>query len=83
MAATVTGFLNFIVTLGAAFVQQFVGWLIKIMWDGQMADNGLPQYRVDDYQNAMIVVILISLTSFVLAFFLPDKNPDYLPQESR
>lgn len=83
VAATVTGFLNFIVTLGAAFVQQFVGWLIKIMWDGQMADNGLPQYRVDDYQNAMIVVILISLTSFVLAFFLPDKNPDYLPQESR
>lgn len=83
VAATVTGFLNFIVTLGAAFVQQFVGWLIKIMWDGQMADNGLPQYRVDDYQNAMIVVILISLTSFVLAFFLPDKNPDYLPQENR
>ena len=83
VAATVTGFLNFIVTLGAAFVQQFVGWLIKIMWDGQMADNGLPQYRVDDYQNAMIVVIFISLTSFVLAFFLPDKNPDYLPQESR
>jgi sugar phosphate permease len=83
VAATVTGFLNFIVTLGAAFVQQFVGWLIKIMWDGQIADNGLPQYRVEDYQNAMIVVILISLTSFVLAFFLPDKNPDYLPQESR
>ncbi|MBX3457298.1 MAG: MFS transporter [Candidatus Paracaedibacteraceae bacterium] len=83
VAATVTGFLNFIVTLGAAFVQQFVGWLIKIMWDGQMADNGLPQYRVEDYQNAMIVVIFISLTSFVLAFFLPDKNPDYLPQESR
>ena len=83
VAATVTGFLNFIVTLGAAFVQQFVGWLIKIMWDGQIAGNGLPQYRVEDYQNAMIVVIFISLTSFVLAFFLPDKNPDYLSQESR
>ncbi len=82
VAATVTGFLNFIVTLGAAFVQQLVGWLIKILWDGRMADNGLPLYRVEDYQQAMLIVIFVSLTSFVLAFFLPDKNPDYLRQES-
>jgi sugar phosphate permease len=83
VAATITGFLNFIVTLGAAFIQQLVGWLIKIMWDGKVAENGLPVYRVEDYQTAMIVVILVSMTSFILAFFLPDKNPDYLREKMR
>ncbi len=83
VAATITGFLNFIVTLGAAFVQQLVGWLIKIMWDGTVAENGLPVYRVEDYQTAMIVVIFVSTTSFILAFFLPDKNPHYLREKMR
>jgi len=83
VAATITGFLNFIVTLGAAFVQQFVGWLIKLLWDGRVAENGLPLYRVEDYQQSMILVIVISLTSFVLAFFLPDKNPHFLQADSK
>lgn len=83
VAATVTGFLNFIVTLGAAFVQQLVGWLIKVSWDGKLAATGLPLYKISDYQNAMVIVIGVSLTSFVLAFFLPDKNPDYLQSQTK
>ncbi|AIK97168.1 MFS transporter [Candidatus Odyssella acanthamoebae] len=74
VAATVTAFLNFVVTLGAAFIQQMVGGLIKWFWDGQITDNGLPLYQIDNYQNAMTLVILVSFLSFILAFFLPSQN---------
>jgi sugar phosphate permease len=74
VAATVTAFLNFVVTLGAAFIQQMVGGLIKWFWDGQITDNGLPFYQIGDYQNALILVILVSFLSFILAFFLPGQK---------
>ncbi|MBW8309487.1 MAG: MFS transporter [Candidatus Paracaedibacteraceae bacterium] len=74
VAATVTAFINFVVTLGAAFIQQMVGGLIKWFGDGQITNNGLPLYQIGDYQNAMSLVILISFLSFILAFFLPNQN---------
>lgn len=81
VAATVTGFLNFVVTIGAAFVQQMVGGLIKWFWNGETNNEGLPIYQVSDYQQALSLVIGISFLSFLLAFFLQDKNPSLKRQD--
>lgn len=82
VAATVTGFLNFVVTIGAAFIQQLVGVILKWLWDGQINDVGLPIYRVQDYQAALSLVILVSFSSFILAFFLKEKNPAFKRQDN-
>lgn len=82
VAATVTGFLNFVVTIGAAFVQQMVGGLIQWFWNGEVNSEGLPIYHVSDYQQALSLVIGISFSSFILAFFLQDKNPSFKRQDN-
>ncbi|WP_032112681.1 MFS transporter [Candidatus Paracaedibacter symbiosus] len=69
-AATVTGFINFIVTLGAAVVQKQIGQVLHMLWDGTLSDSGLPLYTVQDYQGAMSLVIISTLVSFILSFFL-------------
>jgi MFS family permease len=77
VAATVTGFLNFVVTIGAAFIQQLVGRLIKWFWTGETASSGLPIYQLKDYQYALTLIVLFVFSSVVLAFFLKDKNPAF------
>lgn len=74
VAGTVTGFINFIVCLGAAILQQQVGQVLNKLWDGTIGDNGLPLYTVANYQGAMMIVIIASLSSFVLSFFLVKEN---------
>lgn len=74
VAATVTGFINFIVTLGAAIVQKQIGHVLNLLWNGTIGENGLPLYTVQDYQGAMSLLIVSTLMSFVLSFFL-NKAP--------
>lgn len=74
VAATVTGFLNFIITLGAACMQKICGSALDWFWSGDHALNimgGDRLYSLSDYQSALLIVIAISLISVVLAFFLP------------
>ncbi len=77
IAATITGFLNFVVNLGAAFAQQIVGWVMKVLWDGTLSDQGMPIYKVSDYQIALSIVVAVSAVSFGVSFFLPNKNLNY------
>jgi predicted MFS family arabinose efflux permease len=71
VAATVTGFINFVVTMGAALIQQQVGFILNWFWDGVTLDSkGVPLYTVQDYQGALSIVILITFASFFLSFFL-------------
>ena len=70
IAATVTGFINFIVTLGAAFIQKQIGHLLHSLWDGTLTEAGLPFYTVQNYQGAMSILIGLTFGSFVLSFFL-------------
>lgn len=74
VAATVTGFINFIVTLGAAIVQNQIGHVLNALWNGTIGENGLPLYTVQDYQGAMSLLVVSTLISFVLSFFL-NKAP--------
>jgi sugar phosphate permease len=71
VAGTVTGFLNFVVTLGGALVQQQVGFLLNYFWDGVSVDlNNVPIYSTQDFQVALSTVIIFTLASFILSFFL-------------
>lgn len=74
VAATVTGFINFVTTLGAAVLQKQIGQVLNFLWDGTMGANGLPLYTLKDYQGAMSLLIVSTLISFVLSFFL-NKAP--------
>jgi MFS family permease len=74
VAATITGFLNFVVNIGAAIAQQIVGWVIKLLWDGAVDEMGTPVYRVSDYETSLTIVVIVSVIAFVTSFILPDKN---------
>lgn len=71
VAATVTGFLNFIITLGGAIVQKLLGSALDFFWSGEISVTGARIYNVFDYQNAFILVLLISCFSSILSLFLP------------
>lgn len=71
VAATVTGFLNFIITLGAATIQQGFGYALDWFWSGQLDAESGRIYALSDYQNALFIVILIASSSVFLSFFLP------------
>lgn len=71
VAATVTGFINFVVTLGAAIIQHQVGAILNWFWDGTTIDaKGVPIYSLTDYQGALAVLIGFAFTSFILSFFI-------------
>lgn len=70
VAASVTGFINFIVTLGAALTQKLIGYAINILWDGSISESGMPLYTLENYQTAMLFIIIMTFISFVLSFFL-------------
>lgn len=74
VAGTITGFINFIVTLGAAGAQKQIGYILNVLWDKTLGENGLPLYTIQDYQGAMSLIILATLGSFILSFFLT-KEP--------
>jgi MFS family permease len=74
VAATITGFINFIVTLGTAIVQKQIGYILHVLSKGKIGENGLPFYILQDYQEAMSLLVVLILLSFGLSFFL-DKAP--------
>lgn len=80
VAATVTGFLNFIITLGGAIMQKVFGSALDWFWDGQLTTEGVRFYTISHYKSTLSIIILISLSSFILAFFLPD---DVKPNETK
>ena len=71
VAATVTGFLNFIITLGAAAIQQVFGHALDWFWSGQLDAELGRIYALSDYQSALTIVIFIASSSIILSFFLP------------
>jgi MFS family permease len=72
MMGTVTGYINGLVTLGGAFIQQQVGKILDEVWCGQCTTQGLHLYGVTEYRYALSLSIgVIVFTTFV-ALFLQD-----------
>ena len=66
VAATVTGFVNSIVTLGGAFLQQQVGFVLDYLSDKTVSLDGTPAYTLNDYEGALSLLIVASLGAALL-----------------
>lgn len=71
LAGTVTGFINCLVMLGGAVLQEQVGKLLDVSWSGGFAPDGLRLYTTQDYQLALSVMLVTIAGSIVTAFFIP------------
>lgn len=66
--ATALGFVNTLNSLGAALAQPFIGLLLDMGWNGATVD-GVRQYSVADYHNALITLpICIGISLLILPF---------------
>ncbi len=74
VSGTMTGFLNCIVTLAGAIIQQHVGIVLDYFWDGAMTTVGIPIYSVHTYQIAFVVILFLTFLSCVLAWFLKPEE---------
>ena len=77
VAGTMTGFLNCLVTLAGAMIQQHVGVVLDYFWDGAMTTTGVPIYSIHTYQVAFGVILFFTFASCILAWFLrPEEEPN-------
>lgn len=76
VAGTMTGFLNCIVTLASAMIQQNVGVVLDYFWDGALSPDSTPLYSIYTYQVAFGLIILCTLLSCLLALFIKSPAAD-------
>jgi sugar phosphate permease len=74
LAGTTTGFLNGVVSLAAAMIQQHVGIVLDYFWEGQMTAEGIRAYSFYTYQVAFGVILFFTFVSVVLSFFIQEKK---------
>jgi sugar phosphate permease len=73
-AGTTTGFLNGVVSLAAAMIQQHVGIVLDYFWEGQMTAEGIRDYSFYTYKVAYGVILFFTLASVVLSFFIREEK---------
>ena len=73
---TATAFTNFIVILGTAVMQPFIGFLLDRNWTGQM-EGGIRIYSAENYTAAMTCFPIAFLIAFVLGLFLKSQPKPY------
>jgi sugar phosphate permease len=69
VAGTAVGFNNMAVILGGVLFQPLVGFILNARWNGTVL-NGLPQYSLNDYQHALILLPLCSILGILSSIFL-------------
>ncbi len=74
VAGTMTGFLNGIVSLAAAMIQQYVGQVLDYFWEGQMTEAGIRAYSIHTYQVAFGVILFVTCISVVLSLFIKQSQ---------
>ena len=70
---TAAAFVNFIVVLGTALMQPFIGYLLDLNWTGQMAGD-LRVYSAQAYKVAMTCFPASFFLAFLLTLFMK-QNP--------
>lgn len=73
VAGTMTGFLNGVVSLAAAMIQQHVGIVLDYFWEGEMTAEGIRAYSYYNYQIAFGVILFVTCLSVILAFFIEEQ----------
>ena len=74
VSGTMMGFLNCLVTLAGAMIQQHVGIVLDYFWDGAVTTIGVPIYSIQTYQVAFGVILLFTFASCIAAWFLKPEE---------
>ena len=74
VAGTMTGFLNGVVSLAAAMIQQHVGIVLDYFWEGEMTAAGIRSYSIHTYKVAFGVILIFTCISVILAFFIKPQR---------
>jgi MFS family permease len=70
VAGTMTGFLNGVVSLASAMIQQHVGIVLDYFWEGELTAAGVRAYSLHTYKVAFGVILFFTCMSCILAFFI-------------
>lgn len=62
---------NFIVTLSAAIFQPVIGYLLTVHWQGLVTSSGVPQYSVQNYRFALLILPVSLFIAFLCTFVIP------------
>lgn len=68
-----TAFTNFVIVLGGAFFQPFVGFLLDFFWGGKYI-NGVKDYSPSDFRLATLCFPICFFIAFILSFFIKEKK---------
>lgn len=77
--ATAAAFTNLMCSLGDAFIQPFVGFLLDRNWSGELS-NGLRVYSTHNYQFALTVLPICLSIAFLLVFFIKENKQKEIKQ---
>lgn len=72
-----TGFLNGLVMMGGALTQQCVGLSLDFLWRGQVSEDGIRLYSIEDYRLALSLVIPVLIVAFFSSLFIKEKAENY------
>lgn len=64
---------NFIVSLGGAFTQPLIGFLLDLNWKGTLQDS-IRVYSIEDYRYSLTILPIFLIVGFCLSFFLKEKR---------
>ncbi|MCH9625642.1 MAG: hypothetical protein S4CHLAM123_08190 [Chlamydiales bacterium] len=69
-----SAFTNFLVTLGGATLQPFVGLMLNFLWTGGYTHKGIEAFSTFDYSISTLCFPLSFFAAFILTFYLKEKK---------
>jgi MFS family permease len=76
LSGTVTGFINCVVMLGGALIQQQTGLLLDYAWTGGVKDDGLRAYSTIEYRTALSLTLATVFISSLFAIWICLKKSE-------
>lgn len=70
---TAMGFINGVVSLIGFIFQPFLGKILDIFWNGEIAENGVRIYSLQNYQYAIYVLTSTIVISVIMVMFIRDN----------
>lgn len=69
---TAVGFLNTVIMIGPMLLDPFIGWILKLSWNGEFKNN-IPMYSISDYKTAFIIIPILYGCAALVALFYREK----------
>ena len=70
---TAMGFTNGLISLVGMIFQPFLGKILDFFWSGEIAENGVRIYTIENYQWAIFTLSLALIASVVMLLFVKDN----------